>query len=187
MTIEVTEEEYKKELEQGFTDDETLKPGTYKVRRSPWAQKLKGKKLKVSIYLDADILEYFLCPFNNLSIVRRLSNFHLVLKILNRFIVAFRCEQIVLKFLAQNIQNFRHDVIRREKFPAIFRVIFQRRFYTCRRRFFRANGNEYVCVGNYGVLITHRTHRQTFLPNEPAESFSAYLCRNFQAYFYVFP
>jgi len=59
MTIEVTEEEYKKELEQGLTDDETLKPGTYKVRRSPWAQKLKGKKLKVSIYLDADILEYF--------------------------------------------------------------------------------------------------------------------------------
>ncbi len=59
MTIEVTEEEYKKELEQGLTDDETLKPGTYKVRRSPWAQKLKGKKLKVSIYLDSDILEYF--------------------------------------------------------------------------------------------------------------------------------
>ena len=59
MTITVTEEEYRKELEQGLTDDETLKPGNYKVRRSPWAEKLKGKKLKVSIYLDADILEYF--------------------------------------------------------------------------------------------------------------------------------
>ena len=59
MTITVTEEEYRKELEQGLTDDETLKPGKYKVRRSPWAEKLKGKKLKVSIYLDADILEYF--------------------------------------------------------------------------------------------------------------------------------
>jgi len=59
MTITVTEEEYRKELEQGLTDDETLKPGKYKVRRSPWAEKLKGEKLKVSIYLDADILEYF--------------------------------------------------------------------------------------------------------------------------------
>lgn len=55
----VTEEEYQEDIKQGFTDDETLKPGTYKVRRSPWAEKLKGKKLKVSIYLDADILEYF--------------------------------------------------------------------------------------------------------------------------------
>ncbi len=59
ISITVTEEEYKKELELGLTDDETLKPGTYKVRRSPWAAKLKGKKLKVSIYLDSDILEYF--------------------------------------------------------------------------------------------------------------------------------
>ncbi len=59
MTITVTEEEYRKELEQGLTDDETLKPGKYKVRRSPWAEKLKGKKLKVSIYLDSEVLEYF--------------------------------------------------------------------------------------------------------------------------------
>lgn len=59
MTVTVTEEEYRKEIKKGLTDDETLKPGTYEVRRSPWAAKLKGKKLKVSIYLDADILEYF--------------------------------------------------------------------------------------------------------------------------------
>ncbi|HXG84544.1 MAG TPA: BrnA antitoxin family protein [Pyrinomonadaceae bacterium] len=59
ISITVTDEEYRKELEQGLTDDETLKPGKYKVRRSPWAEKLKGKKLKVSIYLDADIVEYF--------------------------------------------------------------------------------------------------------------------------------
>ena len=59
MTVTVTEAEYRKEIKKGLTDDETLKPGTYKVRRSPWAKKLKGKKLKVSIYLDADILEYF--------------------------------------------------------------------------------------------------------------------------------
>ena len=59
MTVTVTDKEYQEELRQGLTADETLRPGTYKVRRSPWAEKLKGKKLKVSIYLDADILEYF--------------------------------------------------------------------------------------------------------------------------------
>lgn len=59
MTVTVTEEEYEEEIKQGLTDEETLKPGTYKVRRSPWAAKLKGKKLKVSIYLDSDVLEYF--------------------------------------------------------------------------------------------------------------------------------
>ena len=59
MSITVTDEEYREELEQGLTEEETLKPGTYKVRRSPWAEKLKGKKLKVSIYLDSDVLEYF--------------------------------------------------------------------------------------------------------------------------------
>jgi uncharacterized protein (DUF4415 family) len=58
MVIEVTEEEYQAELAQGLTDDEVLKPGKYKVRRSPWAEKLKGKT-KVSIYLDNDVVHYF--------------------------------------------------------------------------------------------------------------------------------
>jgi uncharacterized protein (DUF4415 family) len=59
MTIEITEEEYQEELSQGLTDEETLKPGTYKVRRSPWAKKMGGKKLKISIYLDSEVVEYF--------------------------------------------------------------------------------------------------------------------------------
>ncbi len=56
----VTEEEYQAELTQGLTEDEVMKPGIYKVRRSPWAEKLKNtNKVKVSIYLDEVVVEYF--------------------------------------------------------------------------------------------------------------------------------
>lgn len=56
----VTEEEYQEELASGLSDDEGMKPGTYKARRSPWAAKLKAaKKVKVSIYLDGEIIDYF--------------------------------------------------------------------------------------------------------------------------------
>lgn len=59
-TYTVTEEEYRSELAQGLTEDEVMKPGTYKVRRSPWAEKLKNtNKVKVSMYLDEVIVEYF--------------------------------------------------------------------------------------------------------------------------------
>ncbi len=60
LTYTVTEEEYRAELAEGFTEDEVMKPGVYKVRRSPWAEKLKNaKKIKVSIYLDGDVIEHF--------------------------------------------------------------------------------------------------------------------------------
>jgi uncharacterized protein (DUF4415 family) len=56
----VTEEEYRAELAQGLTEDEVMKPGKYKVRRSPWAEKLKNtNKVKVSMYLDEVVVEYF--------------------------------------------------------------------------------------------------------------------------------
>jgi uncharacterized protein (DUF4415 family) len=56
----VTEEEHRAELAEGLTEDEVMKPGTYKVHRSPWAEKLKNaKKVKVSIYLDGEVVEYF--------------------------------------------------------------------------------------------------------------------------------
>jgi uncharacterized protein (DUF4415 family) len=59
-TYTVTEEEYRAELAQGLTEDEVMKPGTYKVRRSPWAEKLKNtNKVKVSMYLDEVVVEYF--------------------------------------------------------------------------------------------------------------------------------
>ena len=56
----VTEEDYKADLASGLTEDEVMKPGTYKARRSPWAERLKNaKKVKVSIYLDSEVVEYF--------------------------------------------------------------------------------------------------------------------------------
>lgn len=56
----VTEEEYRAELASGLAEGEVMKPGTYKARRSPWAERLKNaKKVKVSIYLDADVVSYF--------------------------------------------------------------------------------------------------------------------------------
>ncbi len=59
-TYIVTEEEYKTELAEGLTEDEVMKPGTYKVRRSPWAEKLKNtNKVKVTMYLDEVVVEYF--------------------------------------------------------------------------------------------------------------------------------
>jgi len=64
LILTVTEEDYQKDLAKGWTDDDTLKPGTYKVRRSRFAVKpgdtnLSNCKIKISMYLDADILEYF--------------------------------------------------------------------------------------------------------------------------------
>ncbi len=92
LTYIVTEEEYKKGLAKGWTDDDMLKPGKYKVRRSRFvvkqkeglpenesntqlnkmkrlprgsfkaksnATKLENCKVKISLYLDSDILEYF--------------------------------------------------------------------------------------------------------------------------------
>ena len=56
----VTEADYQADLASGLTEDEVMKPGTYKVRRSPWAERLKNaKKVKVSIYLDNEVVEYF--------------------------------------------------------------------------------------------------------------------------------
>ena len=59
LTYTVTEEEYRKGLAKGWTDDDMLKPGTYKVRRSRFIAKPRGGKVKISLYIDSDILEYF--------------------------------------------------------------------------------------------------------------------------------
>jgi uncharacterized protein (DUF4415 family) len=58
-TYTVTDEEYREDLAKGLTDEETLKPGTYKIRRSRFINKEKSTKAKISLYLDSDILEYF--------------------------------------------------------------------------------------------------------------------------------
>lgn len=58
-TYTVTEEEYQEGLAKGWTDDDMLKPGTYKVRRSRFHVKPGDAKVKISMYLDGDIVEYF--------------------------------------------------------------------------------------------------------------------------------
>jgi len=64
LTYTVTEKEYREGLAKGWTDDDMMKPGTYKVRRSRFVKKpgdksLSNSKVKISMFLDADILEYF--------------------------------------------------------------------------------------------------------------------------------
>jgi uncharacterized protein (DUF4415 family) len=60
LTYTVTQQDYEEELADGVDPEDAIKPGTYKVRRSPWAEKLKNSsKVKVSIYLDSDVVQYF--------------------------------------------------------------------------------------------------------------------------------
>jgi uncharacterized protein (DUF4415 family) len=60
FTFVQTEEEYQKGLAKGWTDEDMLRPGTHKFRRSPWAAKLKNaKRIKVSIYLEDEVITYF--------------------------------------------------------------------------------------------------------------------------------
>lgn len=60
LTYTVTEEEYQEGLAKGWTDDDMLKPGTYKVRRARHIVKQRDAKVKISLFIDGDILEYFL-------------------------------------------------------------------------------------------------------------------------------
>ncbi len=64
LTYVVTEEEYQEGLAEGWTDDDMLKPGTYRVGRSrfrakPGETNLINCRIKVSLYIDGDIMEYF--------------------------------------------------------------------------------------------------------------------------------
>lgn len=56
-TFEVTQADYEANLEKGWTDDDMLKPGVYKVRR---AQRFRQKsEEKVNVLLDEDIVDFF--------------------------------------------------------------------------------------------------------------------------------
>ncbi len=49
VTIEVSEEDYRRDIEAGMTEDETLKPGRYKMRRGGFLKRhpeLKDKMRK---------------------------------------------------------------------------------------------------------------------------------------------
>ncbi|HWS89850.1 MAG TPA: hypothetical protein VN282_22980 [Pyrinomonadaceae bacterium] len=49
VTIEVSEEDYRRDIEAGMTEDETLKPGRYKLKRGGFLKRhaeLKDKMRK---------------------------------------------------------------------------------------------------------------------------------------------
>ncbi|MFN7949419.1 MAG: BrnA antitoxin family protein [Blastocatellia bacterium] len=67
---EVTEEDYQEQLRAGATPDEAMKPGRhYGVRggfllrkditREEWREISSGRKARITIMLDGDVLEYF--------------------------------------------------------------------------------------------------------------------------------
>ncbi len=47
--LEITEEDYRRGLEKGWTDDDMLKPGIYKVRR---ATRFRNKEIKIKLQVD---------------------------------------------------------------------------------------------------------------------------------------
>lgn len=60
LTFEVTEAEFEEGLAKGWTGDDMLKPGIYKVRRARrFRQKPEAKKVQVTIEIDDDVLKHF--------------------------------------------------------------------------------------------------------------------------------
>lgn len=64
VTLNVSSATYRKQLAQGLDPDSLLKPGHHRFRRSTHTIKLGEQvivngKARVTMYLDADIVEYF--------------------------------------------------------------------------------------------------------------------------------
>lgn len=57
LTFEVAEADYEEGLEKGWTSDDMLKPGVYKVRRAARFRQKPGEKVTIS--LDGDIVDFF--------------------------------------------------------------------------------------------------------------------------------
>ena len=62
----VTKNRYQQQIKQGLTDDEILKPGTYKAIRGGFLQRhpelkspQKPSKVRVTMFLDQDIVDSF--------------------------------------------------------------------------------------------------------------------------------
>jgi uncharacterized protein (DUF4415 family) len=58
-TYTVTEEDYQEGLAKGWDDDDMLKPGTYQVRRGRHITPRNEQKIKMTAYIDGDILDFF--------------------------------------------------------------------------------------------------------------------------------
>jgi uncharacterized protein (DUF4415 family) len=59
LVYTVTEEEYQEELAKGWDEDEILKPGNYTVRRARHITPRNEQKIKITAYIDGDILDFF--------------------------------------------------------------------------------------------------------------------------------
>lgn len=59
MNVEYTEQDVREMREQGISEDELPGVGVHQFRRSRFITKRHDQKIKISIYLDADILDFF--------------------------------------------------------------------------------------------------------------------------------
>jgi len=59
MSVEYTEKDIQEMREQGVPEDELPTVGVHKFRRSSFVAKRSDQKIKISIYLDAEVLDFF--------------------------------------------------------------------------------------------------------------------------------
>ena len=59
MDVEYTEQDIQEMREQGVAEDDLPRIGLHKFRRSRFTVKRSDQKIKISIYLDADVLDFF--------------------------------------------------------------------------------------------------------------------------------
>jgi uncharacterized protein (DUF4415 family) len=63
ITINVTEEEYHRDLARGLHEDEAMKPGRHKFKRGGFLRRhgvdATPPKIRISVDVDQDIVDYF--------------------------------------------------------------------------------------------------------------------------------
>jgi uncharacterized protein (DUF4415 family) len=59
LILEVTQEEYDEAMAKGWNDDDIQKPGKHKYRRTTRVAKPSESKVKITMWLDGDILMHF--------------------------------------------------------------------------------------------------------------------------------
>ncbi len=59
LILEVTQEEYDEAMKKGWNDDDIQKPGKHRYRRTTRVAKPSEAKVKITMWLDGDILMHF--------------------------------------------------------------------------------------------------------------------------------
>lgn len=59
LILEVTQQEYDEAMKKGWTDDDIQKPGKHRYRRTTRVAKPSESKVKITMWLDGDILLHF--------------------------------------------------------------------------------------------------------------------------------